>query len=120
MDLVDRAAAAVRQRDEELLRLQRVLEIVLGMSPPVIVTEQHVVRVWSAAAEEATGISAEAAMGRALSRVLPELGTEAAVTGGKWRVRGLTWNLSAVVQEGWRVFSLDPTSGADDIHAMAS
>src|SRR3989337_170567 len=103
--LVQRATEDLRERDTEIRRLQSLLEAVLAAAPPVVATEQGIIRSWSAGLEELTGGRAGEAVGRRLERLLP--GIEAG--DGVWRDSGgREWRVGCTDREGWRVLALTP------------
>lgn len=96
---ITRLVEAARQRlvtsEEETARLQRLVDSVLDVVPPLVAVEQGTIVAWSAALEERTGVPAVSAVGRPLARVLPDV---RAVGDGVLQVvldGGATWSLES-------------------------
>jgi PAS domain-containing protein len=71
--LIREAHAALESRHADVLRLQRLADKLLELGPPAIVVDDgQRVRGWSRAVEAILGISADRAIGKPISTVLPD------------------------------------------------
>jgi PAS domain-containing protein len=92
-ELVATASQRLRDQDERLASLYRLVECLMELGPPVTVVEGSVVRAWSDALERLTGVRRASALGARLNRVLPTLsagedgpGRWTAPDGAEWTV----------------------------------
>jgi hypothetical protein len=93
-ELVSAAAQRLRDQDEQLESLHRLVECLVELGPPVTVVEGSVVRAWSDALEQVTGVRRATALGARLRRVLPSL--EPTQEGCRWTASdGAQWAVDA-------------------------